>query len=375
MSRLRRSRGIAALGSAAVLLAIAVGEAAAQRAAPAAEPAAAAIGGQVADSVGRPVRYATVWLVPRDTRGLSRGALTDTAGMFAFEALLAGDYYLRVDRIGYEGEWSDRKRVSVGQRMRLAVTSRSAPVRLPPIRQPGACRTGAEIADDTTLATLWGEATKAATARRLFDLSHSYGVKIREELAMGGASYGSLFRGPVHFQTKKLESTPAEARALAEKGSYAGYGVGMDSTRLVAVNEMLELLSAGFASSHCLAVLPDARGRHRIHFQPVRVSPIAADIVGNVLLDEDYRLRRIEFEYIRGRTSFSRGYADFGTAGVHGSAIPFLKHLFVDVYDLPVKGLETLAPDVRLPRAQSYGQRANVYAWYGHVRRDTTAAP
>jgi hypothetical protein len=144
--------------------------------------ATAAISGRVADSGGKPLALATIWLVPADTSALSRGALTDTAGAFAFERLAAGRYYLRVDRVGFQSEWSDAKPLAAGQHMALAVTSAPPPIVLGRIRASGTCRTGADMAADTPLATVWGEARKAAAARRLFDLSYRYGVDLRERV-------------------------------------------------------------------------------------------------------------------------------------------------------------------------------------------------
>jgi hypothetical protein len=321
----------------------------------------------VADSGGKPLALATIWLVPADTSALSRGALTDTAGAFAFERLAAGRYYLRVDRVGFQSEWSDAKPLAAGQHMALAVTSAPPPIVLGRIRASGTCRTGADMAADTPLATVWGEARKAAAARRLFDLSYRYGVDLRERLVRYAVpSYTS--RDARH----QLTSTPTAARVLAEKGSWGGYGVGMDSTRLVAVQEMLQILTEPFARTHCLYALEDHRGQRRIHFQPLADAAAVTDVAGTIILDARYGLSRIEFEYRKFDMATSRGYVEFGDGGLKGGPVRFLAKLVVWVFVAPA----SRGDDVSIGWG-SHGfwgkEQARAWARYGPFVRDTAA--
>ncbi len=328
--------------------------------------ASAAISGHLVEAAGKPLPFTTIWLVPRDTLLRSRGTLTDTAGAFAFERLPPGGYYLRVDRVGFQSEWSDPKPLAAGQHMALAVTSAPAPIALGRIRTSGACRPGADMAADTPLATLWGEARKAAAARRLFDLSYRYGVEVKESLLAPREGYGSAWRG----LRRKLVSTPAVARTLAQQGSYAGYGVGMDSTRLVAVREMLDVLTEPFALSHRLCVLSDSHGHRRVRFEPVALDSLRLDVGGNIELNADYSLRRIVFEYRQGPIAFSRGYVEFGDGGLKRAPVRFLSYLLVWVYDAPASrnGKIHMVPGP----SRTGRELARAWARYGPFQRDTT---
>jgi hypothetical protein len=244
--------------------------------------------------------------------------------------------------------------------MELAVTSAPPPLTLERIRARGACRPGADMAADTPLAMLWGEARKAATARRLFDLWYRYGVEVKESLHTGYAWRGVR---------RRLASTPAVARTLAQQGSYAGYGVGMDSTRLVAVREMLDVLTEPFALSHRLCLLPDSHGRRRVRFEPAALDSLRPDAAGTIQLNADYSLHRIEFEYRRGRTAFSRRYVEFGDGGLKRGPVRFLSYMLVWVFDAPVSksGKIHMVPSPSRP-----SELARVWARYGPFQRDTT---
>lgn len=331
----------------------------------------ARISGRLADSAGKPLAYTTVWLVPADTARAAGAMLTDSAGGFAFGGLMAGEYYLRVDRPGFENQWSERKPLLEGQRLRLEVTSSAPPVAVAKITSAGSCRSGDEVAADTPLATLWREARKAATARRLADLSYRYEVDVWELLEVPAGGPG---RYPGIFQERKaqhrLTSTPELARALASQGSYAGYGVGLDSlSRLVAIHEMLQVLDANFARRHCLYVLPDRGGRRRIHFQPL-AGDTANRVAGNIELDERYRLRRIEFEYQRSDTvAYTRGFVNFGAGRLRADAIPFAELLQAWVFDGPASpsGAIRMSP----PAFRFFGaERARAWVEYRDFRRE-----
>lgn len=327
-----------------------------------------AISGTLRLPTGAPLPHVTIYVVPRDSAASYRATLTDSAGSFAFADLAAGEYFLRADRVGYESEWTDARRVADGQHLRLELTSEAAPLHLSPIKARGVCLQVAELAQDSALATLWREARKAATARRLFDLSYRYRVDTAEMLTFTR----SFSRRTAHH---RVASTPEVARALAQKGSYAGFGVGMDSTRLVSVPEMLEVLTDEFARTHCLSLLPDRFDEHSVRFEPLAVPEAnATEIAGNVVLGANFVLKRIEFEYRRGAGSFSRGYVEFGE-GPKKSPIRFAKFVMVSIFNAPVTTTEHLELD---PRAytgwdrNSY-ERATVDVHYGAFVRDTTA--
>lgn len=332
--------------------------------------ASGAVTGTVTDSAGTALAFSTVWLVPGDTARPSRAALTDEGGRFAFKGLRGGEYYLRLDRVGYESEWSERKRLADAQTLHLAVTSsgvRIAPGR--PTADPGTCRSGADIAADTALATLWREALKAATARRLFDRSYRYSVQVKEGLKVTEVFYTGKRKA-----RHELTSTPAIARALEARGSWAGYGVGMDTTRLIGAQEMLNLLTDATTRSHCFVPVKGGHGLRGIHLRPLTGATQALVTAANVLLDDRYRLRRIEFEYTLWNVSRARGYVDFGDGGLKGSAVPFVRELVVWV------AIANPKPPERIGRAPTSAERwgneeARASVKYRDFQRDSTSGP
>ncbi len=326
----------------------------------------ASISGRLRDSTEVPLGYTTVYLVPRDTSRRSQAALTDSSGAFAFRGLGAGAYYLRVDRVGFEPEWSDAKQLAVGQHMALALTSGAAPVSLSPTVLAGLCRSEGLIQEGTALAVLWREARKTAAARRLFDLSYSYRLDLGERLSVPNSYAHRTAR-------HRIVSTPARARELDRRGAFAGFGVQMDSTRLVAVPELLEAMTDAFARTHCLAILPDRYSEHRIRFEPfVAVSDSTVkDFAGNIVLDDKFRLKRIEFEYRVGDLSISRGVVDFGDGPLHRGPIRFIKKLTLLMFNAPATSSEWLEMDPRLYRTRA-SLRGTVDVHYGAFSRDTT---
>jgi len=329
-------------------------------------PAPGSVAGRMVDGKARPIRYAVVTLT-RPSRNAA--TLTDERGAFEFRDVDAGEYRLRLELVGFEPDTGSVVRVEPGGRVSLDFMATPKPLRIPTDPKPTpACYPGTALERSPTLATLWGEAMMAGRARRLFDLTYRYTVLLNEELATFRRTpdYIVADREKMHA----LDSTPAKARVLAEKGSYAGYGVDMDSTRLIAVPEMLEVVDEDFLRQSCLRELPQLRDERRIRFGPLNPDPSGTDLIGNLVLDAHYVLRRIEFEYQRCGYAIARGWAEFGNGGVKGGQLPFVQRLHVEMLTVARTQGDWIELD---PIEMRMGERALAGMRYTDFARDTAS--
>ncbi|HEX9108480.1 MAG TPA: carboxypeptidase-like regulatory domain-containing protein [Longimicrobiales bacterium] len=367
----RRSPGGAAL--AALLLLFLAVPLRAQEA-----PAGSVTGLMLSARDGSPYRYARVTLAGSAGSG---AALTDAQGAFEFREVPPGDYRVRLELLGFEPDSGVGVHVTPGSHQDLMVRQGALKaVVIPPTGAPApVCYPGSLLERSPVLAALWAQAQRSARNRRLFDLTYEYRVHVSEKLQdffrvrfpeeLGPAAAGVRLPeqlGAAAHRKHDLRSTPARARALAARGSYAGFGVDMDSSRLVSVPEMLEVLDDGYLRSNCIQALADRPGERRVRFQPLNADPDVTDLMGNVVLDEHYVPRRIEFEYRRGGGVVARGVAQLGDGDLPGGQVVFLRHLQVEMLSAP----EKVGDSIELsPRTLASGERAAVDVKYGGVRR------
>jgi len=330
-------------------------------------PATGSVAGRMVNGKARPIRYAVVTL----TRPYSRAAtLTDDSGAFRFRDVDAGEYRLRLQLVGFEPDTGAVVRVEPGGRVNLDFMAAPRPLRIAADATPSpVCYPGTMLERNPTLAALWGEARKAGQARRLFDLSHRYTVLLNEELA-------TFRRVPDNIvadseKTHALDSTPAKARILAGQGSYAGYGVDMDSTRLIAIPEMLEVVDEGFLRQNCIRELRRQGEERRVRFRPLNPDPAGTDLIGNVVLDAHYALRRIEFEYQRSGYAIARGWAEFGDGGLPGGQVPFARRIRVEMLTVARTEGDWIELD---PIEMRMGERALAEMKYTDFARDTASS-
>ncbi len=306
---------------------------------------------------GKPIPFTLVTLGNATASGV---ALTGADGHFRVGVVPPGDYRLRLERVGFRPDSGVPVRVAGGDSVRMTLHDTLQPLVVPPSDTAGGVGyPGVMLERNPTLSALWGEARKAARARRALDLSYSYRVSVGERIV----------RYTIRRNSRTVQSTPTVARALAERGGFAGYGVGMDATRLVAVSEMLEVLTDEYLRTNCLKALPDRGGERRLRFQPLVPDPKRTELIGNIVLDRGLGLKRIEFEYRKGGNAFARGVVRYGDGGLPGGQLRFVSTLSVVTVDLPQTEGEVL--DVT---PSEWQQQSTVSVDYGKFVPDSSAA-
>jgi len=358
--RIRRLRGGPTLPcGAACALGLLLGALLPLSSLPAQQATGAVVSGEaIAALDGKPIAYSLVAL----TGAASGVALTDRDGRFEFLDVPAGDYRLRLERVGLESGPGVPVRVAGTGQVGLVVRDAPQRVVVPPADTAGGvCYPGSMLERSPTLSGLWREARKAARARRALDLSYRYQVQIIERLAQ----YRNYSLYPPHGTRHTLTSTPELARALVAGGGFAGYGVEMDSTRLVAVPEMLEVLDAGYLRTNCLRVLADRSGERRVRVEPLNTDMSVTQMIGNVVFDDAFVLRRIEFEYRRQGESIARGVVKYGDGGLPGGQLRFAESVRVEIF----RGPPTQGDAFVLKAGADGAERGTVLVSYGHFVR------
>lgn len=358
--RRHRTVALVILAAAAALLAAGARRAAAQ----------AARSGTISGVVllarnGHPIRFSLVTLSGPPGSGAT---LTDRRGVFAFREVPPGDYRLRLERIGFRRDSGVAVKVVSGARVTVTVRATPEPLSIPVSPEPSpVCYPGSLLQRDPTLAALWGEASKAARIRHLLDLAYRYRVDVQESLVTYRLNVRWGYTGR-RDATHRLESTPRLAAELAAGGSFAGYGVGMDSTRLVSVSGMLEVLDGAFLRDHCLRELRDRSGERRLRFEPLNPDSSRTQLIGNILLNKHYVLQRIEFEYQRGGRAFARGRVNYGSGGLPDGQLRFASWIRVEIFDAP----PTKGDRFRFSPKSGFAERATATVSYSHFVHDTT---
>lgn len=127
----------------------------------------AAIGAQS----GAPIPFALMRLerAGADTTALAR-LVTDDAGRFRFGGLAAGDYRLRLERIGFEPTLSPALHVRDRDTLEYALRGSERMVTLGVVRviADTSCLDGSRLSSDSTLTTLWSEARQGIEIRQAF---------------------------------------------------------------------------------------------------------------------------------------------------------------------------------------------------------------
>lgn len=305
-------------------------------------------------------------LLVLDNAALSGVALSDREGRFDFRIVPPGDYRLRLERAGFERDTGVAVHVAPGESVQVTIRDLLHPLAIPLADTASkVCYPGTLLERSPVLRALWGEAGKAFRVRRALDLSYGYQVRLTERIAR----YLNYSLGYARRHEVTLRSTPDSARALAARGSFAGYNVGMDHTRLVAVSEMLEVLGDDFLRTSCLRALPERYGERRLRFEPLNADRGQTQLIGNIVLDRQVTLKRIEFEYRRGGAAHARGYVEYGDGGLPGGQLRFVHYLRVEMLSAP----ETTGEVIELSPGEDRDQRAWVQVGYRDFVRDTTA--
>jgi hypothetical protein len=265
--------------------------------------------------------FSLVRLVPEDAQApVPQGVITDAEGRFRFAEVPAGEYRLQVEQIGYERIRSPVLRVVPGEALRQDVRGTPAPIRLEALTVTGGrCLTTEQLGDDPELAALWNEARKGVETRRAFELQYRFSRTLSQDIETRWRVRGpsrTHTETPVYSAPDSVVKREQSRRALFRARGYA------DGNALSVLEEK-ELLDDEFLRDHCLEPsFQEAEGAFAVRFRPVQPRRTGAAIRGTVWIEaETYRIRRLEFEYLKEGRQFAESRVDYGDVPVDGSVL------------------------------------------------------
>jgi hypothetical protein len=244
-------------------------------------------------------------------------------GRFHFAGVAPGAYRLQLARIGYRPVLSPVLTVAAGDTLRqdLRGATRAVELALVTVRGTPRCLTGARLADEPRLATLWAEAQKGVELRRAFDRQYRYARVLRQEVEVQPRFRKVTRQVRVDTLVSEPDSVPARERRLRAAREAKGYATG----NRIALPDEAELLDDAFLHAHCLeTAVAEAEGALGLRFRPVRGRRDGVDIRGTIWVAADtYQMQRLEFEYVDAGDDapFARSRADYADVAVSGSAL------------------------------------------------------
>lgn len=267
---------------------------------PAALAAQAVRGGVYQSDTGEAVAGAMVVLI--DEAGAPRtSGLTNEAGRFALNARTAGNYALRVQRIGFQDVFTERFHVAAGATVERDVRVAPQAIVLEGITAEARRRCVTRPRDGLAVATLWEEARKALAAAAYTELESRYRFRVnyyRRDLDLNSLRVRrEEMRGRVGFaEGSPFVSLPAE-RLLTE-----GFVSLADTASFYYAPDAHVLLSDGFLDAYCFRIAEQGtQPDHLIGlaFEPAdRRGPPA--VQGALWLDRrTFELQHLEYGYTR----------------------------------------------------------------------------
>lgn len=252
--------------------------------------------GTVTDaSTNAPVGGAFVSLIDAASTSMI-GVLSDPQGGFALRAPAVGTYRLRIERIGYDTEYSPPFEVRETRATTVSVTIVSRAIQLAALRAEGEnrCRIGPELGART--AAVWEEIRKALRVTnwttqqsgRTFRLVlHARTLEPDEMHVLHEDFHALATSGAKPFTTPSVQE-------LSERGYVHEYA---DSINFFAPDADI-LLSDAFANGHCFRLVTE-EDRLGLHFAPVQRRRVS-DVSGTLWIDRrTLALQELEFEYDR----------------------------------------------------------------------------
>lgn len=265
--------------------------------------------------------FSLVRLLPVDAQAAApQGVITDAQGRFRFADVPAGAYRLQVEQIGYERILSPVVRVVPGEALRQDVRGTPAPIRLEALTVTGGrCLTTDQLGDDPELAALWNEARKGVETRRAFELQYRFSRTLSQDIETRWRVRGtsrSHTETSVYSEPDSVIKREERRRALFRAQGYA------DGNALSLLEEK-ELLADDFLREHCLEPsFQEAEGAYAVRFRPLQPRRTGAAIRGTVWIEAaTYRIRRLEFEYLKEGRQFAESRVEYGDVPVDGTLL------------------------------------------------------
>ncbi len=289
-------------------------------------------GRAVTAATGEPVPFTVLTLLPVGG-GAERTALTGADGSFRFDTIAAGEYRLRLDRVGFASELQPPVHVGGARAEPLVVRSAPRPAPIPTAaRTDTVCREAAQMPGVPGLALLWRDAATAAEARRLFDRSYSFTL-VRRELNWVAAGTdrvrASVAEEPVTHTPE--DAFVEELRASAPESVWGSMTGGLK----LLVPDLPQLFGRGFLATHCLVATTGQPGEHRLSFvvRGPAAAPGAVRVAAVLVLDSSDAVTRAELEYTVAGRLVARGVYQYTDGGFPGGQLRFPSRL--DLEEVP----------------------------------------
>ena len=318
-TRLQRAGRLLALGGfGALCLASRAGEAAAQATQVAPAPTRVLSGTVTSVADALPVPFALVRIVtPGDTapvpRAVVREAISNANGRYDITDLPEGVYRLQVARIGFRPVVSGVVRVGGGTPVRFDMQVPSRAVQLAAVRVLAnpPCVTGASLASEPHLLTLWTETQKGVRTRSAFEREFRFRVTTREEVTVRWRFKRDRPERRVSAYVNEPDSVDVRDRRLRARRAREGYV----RSNMVALPDERDLLADDFLRGHCLeSQVADSAGALGLRFRPVAARSAAVDIRGAIWIEPStYQIERLDIQYLEGGkvyAGFRIAYAD-----------------------------------------------------------------
>lgn len=318
------------------------------------------VGQSTSSESGDAIPYALVHLLPSSSPEVpSRGVVTSSDGSFRFADVPAGEYRLKLQRIGYVSAPSSPFLVRSGEVLHYDLRSEAVPVQIEGLRIVGnECYTRGNLQDVPDLAVLWNEAEKGVETQGTFLRQHRFTVDLRvqsTERRRGGTQYDFSTdttivlpsTHPVRITTGSivLRFEPPRRDPFASErfgsASSVNFRVGMPDESAI--------LSSTFLVEYCLENRLDTQpdGALAIHFRPVRRGRgNRIDVIGTIFLEpETYLLRAMRYEYYEGNRHSGTGTIQFTDVQVPGGKVRTSTSLELSYRPSGLQGL--LIPEFR----------------------------
>jgi hypothetical protein len=222
-------------------------------------------------------------------------AVSGESGAWVLRAPGAGEWFVRVERIGFAGTTTGPFRVAVGSDVTVPLEVSSAPLELPALTvegESGEC--GLDPEEGEAVWRLWDESRKALRVAEITEGSVAFLTEVTErQVDPWGTTIGrehtelstTAGRSPFRVPT----AADLQARGYVRDSASGGLAYyGPDAT---------VLLSDIFQASHCFTAVAGSDGQVGLSFEPAE-APLRVDIRGTLWLDaRSSELRSIDFAY------------------------------------------------------------------------------
>ena len=260
------------------------------------------------ESTGRPVSGALVRLL--GPRGPVAQGLSSEAGRVVLRASSAGDYRVKVDRIGWTGLLAGPYTLEAGREIRRELRLPSERLLLPSLEVAGSSRCAPVAQGGPLAAALWEEIRKALAASIITGNQWKLPLHVRvfqRDVDFGGRAVRERLEQSEVVQNHRYVALPAADLATR------GFIFETDTITLYAAPDAELLLSDEFVDTHCFRAVQGAGSRVGLAFQPLR-SVTRPDVEGTLWVDRTTsELEVLEYKYtgvsdtaLGGRVVFQR---------------------------------------------------------------------